>query len=175
MRHALQAVAATQTRQSHHDAAGTPPVRVLLADERPVVRAELRTLLEHHGDIRVAGEAASGHEAVAQARLLQPDVVLVAGALPGALATTRRIAGDGCSPSGGGAVLMLGAERPAGALAAGAIRVLSGDAGVVELVAAIRAAARASLLPAPRAPRASHRLVAATRRPRRRALHLVVA
>src|SRR5207253_6223905 len=139
---ALQAVAATETRQSHHDAAGTPPVRVLLADERPVVRAGLRAQLEHHGDIRVAGEAASGHEAVAQARRLRPDVVLVAGGLPGALATTRRIAG-------GGAVLMLDAEPTAGALAAGAVRVLSRDAGIAELVAAIRAAARGTVFPAP--------------------------
>src|SRR5256885_15621507 len=52
-------------------------VTVLLADDHPVVRQGLRTFLEVQPDIAVVGEAATGAEAVARARDLLPDVVLL--------------------------------------------------------------------------------------------------
>jgi len=52
-------------------------IRVLLADDHAVLRAGLRALLSSQPDIEVVGEAATGAEAVARARELSPDVVLM--------------------------------------------------------------------------------------------------
>lgn len=51
-------------------------ITVLLVDDHPVVRTGLRALLEHHSDVLVVGEAATGEEAIALAEHLSPDVVL---------------------------------------------------------------------------------------------------
>jgi DNA-binding NarL/FixJ family response regulator len=53
------------------------PIRVLIVDDMPQVRRELRTLLPLAGDIQIAGEAANGQEAIEQAAALQPDVILM--------------------------------------------------------------------------------------------------
>jgi DNA-binding NarL/FixJ family response regulator len=53
------------------------PMRVLIVDDRPQVRRDLRTLLPLAGDIQIAGEAANGQEAIEQAAALQPDVILM--------------------------------------------------------------------------------------------------
>lgn len=51
---------------------------VLIADDHAIVRAGLRAVLEQHPDqVSIAGEAASVDEAIAQARALRPDVVLM--------------------------------------------------------------------------------------------------
>jgi len=52
-------------------------IRVLLADDHAVLRAGLRLLLNSQNDIEVVGEAATGAQAVAQARQLHPDIVLL--------------------------------------------------------------------------------------------------
>jgi len=52
-------------------------IRVLIVDDVPQVRRELRTLLPLVGDIQIVGEAANGLEAIEQAAALQPDVVLM--------------------------------------------------------------------------------------------------
>ena len=71
-------------------------IRVLLVDDQALVRAGFRVLLESAGDIAVAGEAATGEEAVTLARETRPDVVLMDIRMPvlDGLAATRRIAGD---------------------------------------------------------------------------------
>ena len=51
--------------------------RVLIVDDNPQVRQELRTLLPLAGDIEVVGEAADGQEALRLAQALQPEVVLM--------------------------------------------------------------------------------------------------
>jgi DNA-binding NarL/FixJ family response regulator len=52
-------------------------IGVLLVDDHPVVRAGVRSLLDGEPDLRVVGEAASVGEAVAAARALRPQVVLM--------------------------------------------------------------------------------------------------
>ncbi len=52
-------------------------VRVLIVDDHPVVRFGLRGLLEAEPDFEVVGEAGDGQQAVDQARVLRPDVVLM--------------------------------------------------------------------------------------------------
>ena len=52
-------------------------IRVLLADDQPLVRVGLRVLLETEDDLTVVGEAADGGEAVAMARRTHPDIVLM--------------------------------------------------------------------------------------------------
>jgi DNA-binding NarL/FixJ family response regulator len=52
-------------------------IRVLLADDHPVVREGLRGMLAAEPDIEVVGEAASGPEAVTLAARLRPDVILM--------------------------------------------------------------------------------------------------
>jgi DNA-binding NarL/FixJ family response regulator len=52
-------------------------IRVIIADDQPVVRGGLRMILEAQDDIEVVGEAATGTEAVELARTRKPEVVLM--------------------------------------------------------------------------------------------------
>ncbi len=58
-------------------------IRVLLADDQALVRDGLQMILSAQDDIEVVGEAATGVEAVATARSLNPDVVLMDIRMPG--------------------------------------------------------------------------------------------
>ncbi|MCS7052052.1 MAG: response regulator transcription factor [Thermomicrobium sp.] len=74
----------------------TEPIRVLLADDHPIVRVGLRTLLEAEPDIQVVGEAGTADEAVELARTLRPDVAVLDISMPGnGLEALRRIAASG--------------------------------------------------------------------------------
>lgn len=53
------------------------PIRVLLADDHPVVRSGMRKLLERAEDIQVVGEACDGKETLALVEKLLPDIVLL--------------------------------------------------------------------------------------------------
>jgi len=70
-------------------------IRVVLADDHPVVREGLRGMLAAEPDIEVVGEAASGPEAVALASRIQPDVVLMDLRMPGGdgVEAIRQLAG----------------------------------------------------------------------------------
>lgn len=52
-------------------------IRVLVVDDHNVVREGLRAVLESREDIEVIGEAGDGDQAIIQARVLQPDVILM--------------------------------------------------------------------------------------------------
>ena len=68
-------------------------VRVLIADDQHLVRTGLRMILDAEPDIDVVGEATNGREAVAMARELQPDVVLMDIRMPelDGIEATRRV------------------------------------------------------------------------------------
>ncbi|MAS36356.1 MAG: DNA-binding response regulator [Anaerolineaceae bacterium] len=55
----------------------TKPIQILVADDHPVVRDGLVAILSTQADFEVVGEAADGAQAVAQARALNPDVLLL--------------------------------------------------------------------------------------------------
>ncbi len=120
-----------------------PPIRVLLVDDHEVVRMGLRAMLELEPDIRVAGEAADGPEALALAPPARPDVVLMdirMGAMDGVEAC-REI--KALLPET--AVLMLTSfgteESVLAALMAGASGFLLKNTGRAELLRAVRAVA----------------------------------
>ncbi|MBN1991816.1 MAG: response regulator transcription factor [Anaerolineae bacterium] len=56
---------------------GSNPIRLLIVDDHPVVRRGLRALISSEPDMAVADEAVDGLEAIAKARSLQPDVILL--------------------------------------------------------------------------------------------------
>ena len=52
-------------------------IRLMIADDHPVVREGLAAMLNRQADIEVVGEAENGREAIEQARRLRPDVILM--------------------------------------------------------------------------------------------------
>src|SRR4051794_32143849 len=131
-------------------AGAAPAVRVLVADGQALVRAGFRALLEAGGQISVVGEASTGEEAVALARHLRPDVVLIDATLPGlnCVEAIGRILADP-----GIAVMLLAAteqaERIFAALRAGARGLLLKDTDPAEPVRAIEVLARGDALLSP--------------------------
>jgi DNA-binding NarL/FixJ family response regulator len=145
------------------------PIRVLLADDHPVVRAGLRGMLAAEPDIEVAGEAGSGAEAVALTRARAFDVILMDLRMPGGdgvKATEQIIAAD----PGARVVVLTTYETDADilrAVAAGATGYLLKDATSADLADAVRAAARGETV---LAPSVAGRLVSHVRRPSRESL-----
>jgi DNA-binding NarL/FixJ family response regulator len=121
--------------------AATPPIRVVVADDHPVVRDGLRALIEATPGIELVGEATNGDEAIELARAVRPDVVLMDLAMPGrhGIEATREIASNGWAP----AVLILTMfgddESIFAAMRAGARGYLLKDADHDELRRAIEA------------------------------------
>ncbi|TDF92535.1 response regulator [Paenibacillus piri] len=68
-------------------------IKLLLADDHAIVRKGLQVFLSTQADIELVGEAASGHEALAQVEALQPDVVLMDLNMPvlNGIEATRRL------------------------------------------------------------------------------------
>jgi DNA-binding NarL/FixJ family response regulator len=71
----------------------TGPIRIVIADDQPLVRAGLRQLMDDHDDIEVVSEAQDGATAVAAVLAHRPDVVLMDLRMPGVdgIEATRRI------------------------------------------------------------------------------------
>src|SRR5437879_12381973 len=57
--------------------ARTDAVKVLIADDDPLVRAAVGLLISHQPDFTIAGEATNGEEAIAMAEQLRPDLLLL--------------------------------------------------------------------------------------------------
>jgi DNA-binding NarL/FixJ family response regulator len=128
-------------------------VRVVLAEDQPMVRAGFRSVLDARSDIEVVGEAATGAETLEQVRALRPDVVVMDIRMPGmdGLEATRRITAD---PSlSETRVLVLTTfeldEYVFGALDAGASGFLLKGGELADLVNAIRVVADGESLLAP--------------------------
>jgi NarL family two-component system response regulator LiaR len=60
----------------------TDAIRIIIADDHAIVRKGIRAVLRNVPDIDVVGEAATGWEAIAEVKKLQPDVVLMDLAMP---------------------------------------------------------------------------------------------
>jgi DNA-binding NarL/FixJ family response regulator len=127
-------------------------VRVLIADDQEMVRAGFRMLLESQAGITVVGEAGDGERAVAMARRLEPQVVLMDVRMPvlDGIAATRRLSDD---PAVAARVLVLTTfdldDYVYGALRAGASGFLLKDAPPEQLIAAIHTVANGDALLAP--------------------------
>ncbi|MET9626195.1 response regulator transcription factor [Lentzea sp. NPDC006480] len=138
-------------------------IRVLLADDHPVVRFGLRTIVEAEADLSVIGECGSGSDAVRLAEELAPDVVLMDLKMPGmdgATATAQVVAQTSSR------VVVLTTFDTDGdilrAIEAGATAYLLKDAPSEELIEAVRAAARGeTVLASP----VATKLVSAVQRP----------
>ena len=130
-----------------------PPIKVLVVDDQGLVRAGFRMILEAQPDIEVVGEATDGLDAVAAARRLRPDVVLMDIRMPrlDGLEATRRLAGPGAADPV--RVLILTTfdldEYVFEALRAGASGFLLKDTPPADLLAAIRVVAAGDALLAP--------------------------
>jgi DNA-binding NarL/FixJ family response regulator len=122
-------------------------IRVLIADDQPLMRAGFRTVLEATGRIEVVAEAGTGEEAVALTERLDPDVVLMDVRMPGmdGIEATRRLPRH--------RILVLTTfgmdEYIVGALRAGASGFLLKDAAAADLVAAVQAVADGDAVLAP--------------------------
>lgn len=71
-------------------------IGILIADDQALVRRGFRMILEIEPDLEVLGDALDGDDAVAQARALRPDIVLMDVRMPGTdgIEATRRIVAD---------------------------------------------------------------------------------
>jgi DNA-binding NarL/FixJ family response regulator len=129
----------------------TGVIRVLLADDQEMVRTGFRLILSAEGGIEVVGEAGTGVDAVAAARRLRPDVVLMDIRMPelDGLEATRRLQADPDPPRIVVVTTFDLDEYVYGALRAGACGFLLKDAGPRLLVEAVRAAAAGDALVSP--------------------------
>jgi DNA-binding NarL/FixJ family response regulator len=126
-------------------------IRILLVDDERLLRTGFSMILRCEPDLAVIGEAADGHEAVAAAAELNPDVVLMDIRMPGldGLEATRRILASGSQAR----ILVLTTfdldTYVYAALAAGASGFLLKDTPEDQLIGAIRAVAAGNGLFAP--------------------------
>jgi DNA-binding NarL/FixJ family response regulator len=133
-------------------------IRLLIADDHPLVRNALTQLLGAVEDIEVVATTANGREAVTMALETSPDVVLMDLEMPelnGMEATRELIAAD---PSARVVILTTFSDREniMGALDAGALGYLLKDAEPEEIIRGVRSAARGD---SPLAPRAAREMI----------------
>lgn len=125
-------------------------IQILVVDDQQLIRSGFRMILDAESDLEVVGEAGDGEEAIRQAQLLEPDVVLIDIRMPvmDGVEATRRLAESNVK------VLILTTfdldEYVFGAVRAGASGFLLKDAPAEDLVNAIRIVARGDALIEPR-------------------------
>jgi DNA-binding NarL/FixJ family response regulator len=122
-------------------------LRVVIADDQPLMRAGFKAVLEATGSIEIVAEAGDGAEAIAAAEAHQPDVILMDIRMPGidGIEATRRLPRQ--------RILVLTTfgldEYIVEALRAGASGFLTKDAPAADLVAAVRAVAAGDAMLSP--------------------------
>jgi DNA-binding NarL/FixJ family response regulator len=127
-------------------------IRLLLADDQPLMRTGFRMILEETDDIDIVGEAQDGTEAVRLAGELNPDVILMDVRMPGidGIEATRQIV----ARNGAARVLILTTfdldEYAFSALRAGASGFVLKDVPLDELARAIRSVASGDAVVSPR-------------------------
>lgn len=120
------------------------PIRVLIADDHPIVRSGIRNELGRQPDIEVVGEATNGDAALSLSQALQPNVLLLDINMAGmkAVHVIRELQSGPCSP----AVLIVTAygdpENVLGMLKAGAIGYLLKDEDPASIAQGVRAVAQ---------------------------------
>jgi len=126
-------------------------IRIVIADDQPLVRAGLRKIFDADPALEIAGEAPNGLAAVESAQRLRPDVVVMDIRMPvlDGLEATRRLTAEG----GGERILILTTfdldEYVYEALRAGASGFMLKDAPPEDLIAAVRVVAGGEGLLAP--------------------------
>ncbi|MEV0901185.1 response regulator transcription factor [Actinoplanes sp. NPDC049802] len=126
-------------------------IRVLIADDDPLVRVGLSLVLGAAPEVQIVGEAGDGAEAVELARRLRPDVVLMDVRMPrmDGLAATAELRRDGPAP----AIVVLTTfdtdQNLLGALRLGANGFLLKDIAPTEILEAVRRAAAGESILAP--------------------------
>jgi DNA-binding NarL/FixJ family response regulator len=128
------------------------PIRLVIADDHPVVREGLRAVLDAEADVEVVGEAADGSEVLGLVESFQPDLVLMDLQMPDldGVAATRRIRKDHEAVE---VLILTTYDTDADitrAVAAGATGYLLKDASREELMQAIRLAAHGESVLSPR-------------------------
>jgi DNA-binding NarL/FixJ family response regulator len=133
--------------------AGPSPIRILVGEDQPLVRAGYATILSAQPDFEVVGEAVDGVEAVELAGRLTPDVIVMDIRMPrrNGIEATRLLAGPD-SPSGVKVLVVTTFNLDQyvfDALRAGASGFLLKDTPPPDLIAAIRTIAAGNALLAP--------------------------
>jgi len=126
------------------------PIRVVIADDHPLYRVGLRSLVERSPDLELVGEAATGAEAVALATKHRPHVVVMDLRMPemSGIEATRRIAELPAPPETRVLVLTMSEDDDSlfAAMRAGARGYFRKDADSGDLVQAIRTVAAGDLI-----------------------------
>lgn len=119
------------------------PIRIVLANDHPLVRSSLRQLLEREEGFRVIAEAANAREAVLLADYRSPDIVVLDIQLPdvSGIAAARRIASKNTSARILFVTALTDDEYLAEAFRAGARGYVLSDAAQTDLIPAVHAAA----------------------------------
>ena len=128
-------------------------IRVAIADDQPLIRSGVRTMVDHATDLDLVGEAADGEQAVALAQRARPDVMLMDIRMPviDGIESTRRITAD--PDLHGVRVVILTTfdldDYVYAAIRAGASGFLLKDAPPEDILAAVRVVASGEALLAP--------------------------
>jgi len=128
-------------------------MRILLADDHPVVRSGLRAVLAAESDVQIIGEEGDGERALEAIRTLQPDVAILDIQMPGlsGIEVARRLSTDSNNKT---ALVVLSLHKEEidlqSALDAGVSAYVVKDDAAQDLVEALRAAARGEMYVSPR-------------------------